>query len=720
MIANTMTGILALCIITVSLIAIFDRSTSFLLPQSLSSIIGIGACLSSSHALLDKFRGFGSTGYPTLRGFLDSWLYRICPANAKGNVGICTKECLATNDELEIREPENSVFKPVSLSFTARVTVALFLVAIATTLEVTLRTSMRNNGLGDVPSESRYISYLWTTLPTVVFTLINMYCSSADFDTRSLAPFLHLVQGSAFESSVGLDLINKHSLLLFYGEIRTRSFEAMASTLAVTLTSFLTIFSAGLFSGVYIAAAVPSQLHVADFIWYHPSGTEDAGYPDYALATAALILDANMTYPSLTYEDVVFPKMTVDEGFLTSHPNSSGIAFSGTFPAARPSFANCRLYNSSQIRLDFDSWSAETTFPEIPGIPVIIEPEQCFENRTEEQWNLQIELVSRDAGWAYPSGYFSSIPANAYFGLGGANNGYNAQGCSQRLWAWGRWTSEGENESFPQVVAVAALGCNESMETVSVSASLFGPNLTINPKFPPIVNESSKSSVNMGKEDDLSYNLYDSIPTLSTNATDRLFDTFFTLLTTSRYALPLERFSNESEASAVADGVQFHHRVIVAQKISASRGVEYYANDTDMREFGYEIVPGTNGTSSYNVTGSIPSSRHRVVQDELSTRFLQALLAAALICCLLNSCLIHSAGGCQMIPRKPNTIANVAALLADSNIMENLPSDDIDISASKRAGKGFGRLKDCVFRLGWRELDGQSEQVYSIYVSSTE
>ncbi|KAG6368416.1 hypothetical protein INS49_002623 [Diaporthe citri] len=580
---------------------------------------------------------------------------------------------------------------------------ALVLVGITIALEVTLRISNRNDGLADVPSENQYISYLWTTLPTVIFTLISMYCSSVDFDTRALAPSLHLVQGSSFESSVGLDLINKHPLLLFYEELRSRSFEAMASTLAVTLTSFLTIFSAGLFSGVYVATKISTQLHVADFVWYGVSGaSSNTFYPDYSLVTAALILNCNLTYPPFTYEHLIIPNMTVDQGFLRRHPDSSNVEFSVTLPAVRPSFANCRLYDSSQIRIDFAS------APQA-GPVVVIEPEQCIENGTTKSWNLRV----------YRYGPVPSpLPSHAYFGVGSASDRY-ARGCSERLWAWGHWIPGVENGSSPKVMSVSALGCNESMEIVDVSVPLFGSDLAINPKFPPIANESSTSAVVIQWGSPLGFDFYPSLPGLSTNMTDRVFDKFFTLLTTSRYAVPFDMISNGSQASAVAEAVQFHHCVLVAQMTAAIRGLNFYHNDTVLRSYGYEIVPGTNRTSSYNVTGSIPSSRHRVVQGSLSTRFLQGLLIPALMCCLANWYLIRSAGGCQMIPRKPTTIANVAALLADSDIIELLPPENTDVTASKETRKEYGRLEDCIFRLGWRELDGHPEQVYSICVSST-
>lgn len=619
----------------------------------------------------------GSSSHQTLSGYLDGWLYKVSPANAERNVEIHTKERLASKDELEMRDPENSVFRPASLSFTARMVVALVLIAITISLEVTLRISKKNDGLGNVPAGNRYTSYLWTVLPTVIFTLISMYCSSADFDTRCLSPFLHLAQGSSFESSAALDLINKHSLLLFYEELKSRSFEAMASTLAVTITSFLTIFSAGLFTGVSFATTIPSQVDVADFIWCRTSGVFGNDVIDYSLATAALVFDANLTYPAFTYEDLVLPNITVDQEFLTRHPNSSNVEFSVTLLAARPSFASCRLYNSSQIRLDFASWSED-------GISVAIEPEQCFGNSTAEPWNMKVEVVAHETGsWYDIKSSLPSLPPHAYFGVGVGNDKCYGQGCSQRLWAWGRWTSEAGNGSFPQVLSVSALGCNESMEVVDVSATLFGSNLVIDLRTPPITNESSATTVVMRKWRGGYGDLYDSISKMSTNMTDRIFDTFFTLLTTSRYAVTLEMVGDRSQASAVADAVQFQHRALVTQLTAASRRLELYANDTLMREMHYEIVPGTNATSSYNVTASIPSSRHRVVQDKLSTRFLQGLLVAALICCLANWYFIHSTGRCQMIPRKPTTIANVTALLANGNLIEFFSTRDADLSASK-------------------------------------
>lgn len=58
-----------------------------------------------------------------------------------------------------------------------------------------------------------------------------------------------------------------------------------------------------------------------------------------------------------------------------------------------------------------------------------------------------------------------------------------------------------------------------------------------------------------------------------------------------------------------------------------------------------------------------------------------------------------------MIPRTPNTVTNVTALLVDGDLVGFLPTGDRDKPASREVGKNFGWLRVCIFRLGWRGLD---------------
>lgn len=693
-----MTAIFAACLMMGILIWIIRASTNLALPQNPTTIIGHAICLSSSCAMVETLSGVGSSGRDTLQAVLDGCHYRSCWDKDNGSFEVLVEERHPSNDDLEIRPPEHSVFKPMTLRSSVRLTSAAILLAIIVSMEVTLRLSKRDQGLGDVPLDSEAISYLWTALPGLTFALIGMYFSSVDFDTRSLVPFLHLARGSNFQSSVSLDLVNRHTFLLLYEELKTKSFEALASTLAVTLTSFLTIFSTGLFTSAVVTRDVSTQLSVARPIWYNTKGTAaEFGWSDYSLDTAALILANNLSYPSFTYEDLILPTLEVDQTFLSAHTNTSAIEFSTSVLAARPSFSQCRIFNSSQIR-----FRSPTYFDDGP-IALHIDSEECHSDVRSDAWNLRTT---------------TSVVPGSYFAVGGGSWGSNmCQGCSQRLWAWGQWSrSVAQQGDPPQALSVSALACNESVEAVEVEAVLFGPDLRINPSRPPIPHQSAASSVaaqGWFKSDNevTNYEPYQGLPQLSTGATDRLFDTFFTLLTTSRYAVPLDMLGNESDAPTVAEAIKFHHRIIAAQSIA-----NLYRVPDDVRsrrDWGYKIVPGTNDTASYSAISSVPSDRPRVVQNEFSTRVLQGLLVGALICLLVNWYLIYLAGGCGVVPRSPNTIANVAALLADGNLIElsrSVKCQSLDLQAIR---DHLGR--DTVFRLGWYDIPGREEKVYCIY-----
>ncbi|KAJ0120040.1 hypothetical protein J7T55_000893 [Diaporthe amygdali] len=366
-------------------------------------------------------------------------------------------------------------------------------------------------------------------------------------------------------------------------------------------------------------------------------------------AFPALILASNLSYSSFTYEDLILPALEVNKTFLSAHPNTSAIEFNTTLLAARPSFTQCRVFNSSQIHVNFTSWRDI-------GVRVNIDSEECLWYGRDVSSNLNIPLpLAGDSledeadidslfdEYEHPE--YLPLSAEAYFAVGGGTrgSGIQARGCSQRLWVWGQWsTSTIQEVDSPQAISVSALACNESMETVEVEALLFGPDLSIKPSRPPIPHQSATSSVDMrwfineGVDYNLGhypdYDLYNGLPYLSTNTTDMLFDPFFTLLTTSRYAVPLDMLGNQSHASTVAEAIKFHHRIIAAQRTAASLE-RIPSGNISMHNWGYEIVPGTNETS-YHATSSIPLDRYRVVQNEFSTRVLQGLLIGILICSL--------------------------------------------------------------------------------------
>lgn len=149
--------------------------------------------------MVEALSGMGSIGKDSLQAVLDGCRYRTRWDRDNRGLEVLVEEQLPQNDGLEMWPPVHPGFSPMTLKSPVRLTAATTLLAIIVSLEVTLRLSNRDQGLSNVPLNSQAISYSWTALPGLVFTLISIYCSSVDLDTRSLVSFLHLARGSRFQ-----------------------------------------------------------------------------------------------------------------------------------------------------------------------------------------------------------------------------------------------------------------------------------------------------------------------------------------------------------------------------------------------------------------------------------------------------------------------------------------------------------------------------------------
>lgn len=98
-----------------------------------------------------------------------------------------------------------------------------------------------------------------------------------------------------------------------------------------------------------------------------------------------------------------------------------------------------------------------------------------------------------------------------------------------------------------------------------------------------------------------------------------------------------------------------------------------------------------------SITGSIrvplPQGRARLVQSSVSTRLLESLLSALVICSCVSWWLVGGARG-EVLPVDPGSVAARMALFAGSDLVEKLRTE------GKRGIRGEK------LRLGWWEKDG--------------
>lgn len=680
---HIMTGLLLLSLTMV--VIIWRWQSRLLLPQSPNTIVGNAVLL--AHSPL-RWTGIGSASVSGLGDVLDRWVYRIdkvdTSATSNHQLLLCFDQRRPMSGDMDVGEMATSTYRPLSLSIAFRSFAFVLIFSVIATLEILLRKSEHNNGIADTPAErSKY--QLWTVFPGLLSALISMYSSSVDADTRSQSHLLQLRRGVAFEA-LSLDLVDRHASILILEEIRSRVFESLASTLAVATTSLLTIFSASLFFSTTLPTETHVQLKPSSLIYYNADLDGYYGYPIATTPNSAgvIILLKNASYPAFTYQDLAFPGLVLD-GTPSNHLAQSGVVYNVTVPAVRPSFTACRLYNSSQIEVSVDT-SALTNET---YLKVMIYPEAGC--KTEDYQQIWVNTTAHD---------------HTYFGNKAVQTGF---GCSTHVWTWGSWTNFYSDDTKARFQSIHALACNDSLHIVETSVDFIAQTMAVNSYNPPIANYASAVSLTSMNASPY-FDFYSLLPQIATTESDADLDSFFTMITSSRYAIQTSYLGDSSKVSAVVDSIQFHHRIMLVQLLDQQWR---YPNRTSADSAGPKILPVWDKPTVFNATARDPGGRSRVVVDMASTRVLQSLFAATLVCLGVNWFLMRNI---DIIPRSPTSIANWIALLADSNLYDVLPPNAGQMPLDQISRWYFGQ--DAVFYLGFRKSPVSGKEVLGIYVVS--
>lgn len=117
--------------------------------------------------------------------------------------------------------------------------------------------------------------------------------------------------------------------------------------------------------------------------------------------------------------------------------------------------------------------------------------------------------------------------------------------------------------------------------------------------------------------------------------------------------------------------------------------------------------PATAHFATNPINGTInDNARLRLVQNAVSTRIIEGLLAAMLICGAI-ACVLE--GNTRILPKDPGSIAARMSLLADAEIWGNQDVIDELRDVEAKGQKREDLFKGWVFRMGW--WDGKGDCV---------
>ncbi|KAI0101332.1 hypothetical protein GGR51DRAFT_574979 [Nemania sp. FL0031] len=583
---------------------------------------------------------------------------------------------------------------PVSLRLITVGIIGITLVALIVLLEILLQVSLRNHGLAEF-SDTPSIFYLWKILPAVVFGSVALYFRAADDARRILMPYQFMSGQPQSESSLSLDVANRTLPSIIKIASRFRAYSILTAAMAASFASLLTIFSAPLFQELLKPETfgLPLQTHGSfNIVSYEnlPLFPEDS-YNNLDENSAFLILRNNLSYPPNTFQDLGFFRMTIGNGDINDVSSSmlgqSDKSIHAVLPATRARL-NCRL---PKFEVDF-----ERSMINVTG-------EECRASIYVDIHHGVSEPVITNTMFYLPK--IGESPQDLSFGWVG-----NETGCSTVNYAWGQifnYTKSGD-----PVIHASVLSCNETVQVVEVNTSLRADNLILDANTTPRTIETSAKTLFTAP-----FPNYDYYPGLIKDGAAGQLDYFFGLLTTSRYAIPLNDLGNISKAAEVAEAIRFQHGIIRAQTYKALWRDAPNPNGTIMNPNGGYIQFKDDRTRTAKIEKA--QATRRLALNPTATRVLEALLATVLILHILSAALAPPA---NILPRSPNYIASVFAMLVDGNISKFLPSDLSKAKGLEEVARDYLFAEGRVCYLGWKQPNGQEtgEPRYGIWILTRE
>jgi hypothetical protein len=204
-------------------------------------------------------------------------------------------------------------------------------------LELLQWMSNRNYGIIEVNTNDNYhlaIAYV----PVSVMLLVAAMFNSLNFAVSVFAPFVALRRGHASAGrSISPNIISRLPISAFYFSLRNRYWATCFTISAAMISSFLTIVA----SGLYGLDTVQSyhEIHMQQLDSLDLSHIDLSLDDSLAGSTTKLIVLYNLSYPTWTYDNLVFPSFSaqIPKHLLGGNTTFDGISVSMKVPTLRPS-----------------------------------------------------------------------------------------------------------------------------------------------------------------------------------------------------------------------------------------------------------------------------------------------------------------------------------------------------------------------------------------------
>ncbi|KAK7698455.1 hypothetical protein SLS64_012576 [Diaporthe eres] len=661
--------------------------------------------LARSSGLMDHLEGYGVASKKVLRASLSGILASFprhlpaeSPAIALHHPGQGPEEMDETPavDNSDSRE----WWSPMSVRWWFfRICLMTATLAVVIALEIPLQVSDREKGLGDVNLDG-YLKYTWSFLPTLVLVLIGLLFSMVDSTARTLHPFQLLRKGRATVEDILHDPAHQVSLMAVVYAAWKRHFALLWATLPGLLAPMLTIIGSGLYTVAPVPWAYDAELALKD--WFRPESRAVDIFNSVEGDTEAWTMFistqfSNNSYPKWTHGEYALASFGADN--LHSHDgNDTSLYISARVPATRVNL-NCSLIDhyANGTYLNDPSYGFDFRW-----LPVDPRPLGCHatleSNLTAGKRDLYLvpeDSVyfnsTQDTSW----GYYLVLLVDRYASVVCLRDDYcpldEAPEMPYSIQVCG---DERQHYFFGlgyEEEALPVLHCVPYVEALWVNATFNLPDLSLVTDVPVVPERHSAVF------------LSDSTSMTALGSVD-WWGVVAAMVNGSSGAGKLIGLPSNPDSNNTL------HQIAALESTLA----EYFAQ---VLHFSYrQPLPDTYNSSTLSAGQNLltpdghPASgtvtdhtRLRLIQNTVSTRILQGLLA------VMGACLVASTAlgrGARVIPRDPGSVASRMAYFAGGEVWRRVPVGADRWTDEQIRKYGLG-VSDGRLLLGWWGGDGR-------------
>jgi hypothetical protein len=538
-------------------------------------------------------------------------------------------------------------------------------------LEALLRLSQNSRGIATA-SLDQYVQYWWVYVPVLVIFSLNSLFDAISSTNRTIQPYATMHERPSFASrSVKVDLVHRTTFSALYKATSSKHLGVVAALIATLLGWTLPIAASSLFTARNVQESTPVTLQQINHFDPTTSLVSLSKAQESSLPLPGLILYNNLSSPRWTYGKYAFPQLELPNPSLNrttyvTQNASLRLELPGVYGVS-----NCTVQNDTTWSVDFSGNRTDATpdgriFPlvtlkskPLAGCPVL--PCDLMPSSDKfymANWKSITEIRSLNRLTVPKSDQPSSNSSAATYHGKDALPAHCPRSvmCTAKGIAKARYISNSVSNitSLPVLEEGKIMHCWPYVEQEIVNVELSLPNFDILPANPPVPVDGTRSFFS---EAEL-VNTADFQSHLPRKALAKLgdylveFDNIFKAVSSgSKGVDPVAVAKDDAESMKVLyRRIDEVYGVIVAQTYSEKRRFATPTNDSAF------VLNGTLTTSTAS----------RVLQNEVSTRIIQALLAA-MILCALGTILFTDAR--RIIPDRPCSIGTVAGLLARSSIL---------------------------------------------------